>query len=87
MSTRTESLYFRDINRYRILTEDEEREIILSVQKNDNGAISILITSNLRFVVSVARRYRGRASASWSSSMKAISACSKPQNASTLKIR
>jgi RNA polymerase primary sigma factor len=60
MSTRTESLYFRDINRYRILTEDEEREIILSVQKNDNGAISILITSNLRFVVSVARRYRGR---------------------------
>ena len=60
MSIRTESLYFRDISRYRILTEDEEREIILSVQKNDNGAISILITSNLRFVVSVARRYRGR---------------------------
>jgi RNA polymerase primary sigma factor len=60
MSIRTESLYFRDISRYRILTEDEEREIILSVQKNDYGAISILITSNLRFVVSVARRYRGR---------------------------
>jgi RNA polymerase primary sigma factor len=60
MPTRTESLYFRDINRYRILSEDEEREVIVAVQKNKNGAISTLITSNLRFVVSVARRYRGR---------------------------
>jgi RNA polymerase primary sigma factor len=60
MSTRTEALYFRDINRYRVLSEEEERVIIRSVQKNDNGAITTLITSNLRFVVSVARRYRGR---------------------------
>jgi RNA polymerase primary sigma factor len=60
MPTRTEALYFRDINRYRVLTEEEERVIIHSVQKNDNGAITKLITSNLRFVVSVARRYRGR---------------------------
>jgi RNA polymerase primary sigma factor len=60
MPTRTESLYFRDINRYRILSEEEEREIIKDVQNDKNGAISILITSNLRFVVSVARRYRGR---------------------------
>ncbi|HMD68316.1 MAG TPA: RNA polymerase sigma factor RpoD/SigA [Chitinivibrionales bacterium] len=60
MPTRTESLYFRDINRYRILSEEEEREVIGAVQKNKNGAISTLITSNLRFVVSVARRYRGR---------------------------
>lgn len=60
MPTRTESLYFRDINRYRILAEDEERDVIRSVQDNDSEAISVLITSNLRFVVSVARRYRGR---------------------------
>ncbi|HUI91509.1 MAG TPA: RNA polymerase sigma factor RpoD/SigA [Chitinivibrionales bacterium] len=60
MPTRTEALYFRDINRYRVLSEEEERAIICSVQKNDNGAITKLITSNLRFVVSVARRYRGR---------------------------
>jgi RNA polymerase primary sigma factor len=60
MPTRTETLYFRDINRYRILSEDEERVVIRSVQKNDHEAITVLITSNLRFVVSVARRYRGR---------------------------
>ncbi len=60
MPTRTETLYFRDINRYRILSEDEEREVIRCVQKSDHNAITVLITSNLRFVVSVARRYRGR---------------------------
>jgi RNA polymerase primary sigma factor len=60
MPTQTESLYFRDINRYRILSEEEERNVILSIQKNDEHAVTVLITSNLRFVVSVARRYRGR---------------------------
>jgi RNA polymerase primary sigma factor len=62
MSTSSEALYFRDINRYKVLTDEEERLIIRAVQSNDNDgeAIATLITSNLRFVVSVARRYRGR---------------------------
>lgn len=60
MSTKAETLYFRDINRYRVLTEPEERELVMRVQQNEEGAINELITANLRFVVSVARRYRGR---------------------------
>jgi RNA polymerase primary sigma factor len=60
MATKTESLYFRDINRYKILSEEEERHVIRAVQKDEKGAIATLITSNLRFVVSVAKRYRGR---------------------------
>ncbi|HEX3019382.1 MAG TPA: RNA polymerase sigma factor RpoD/SigA [Chitinispirillaceae bacterium] len=60
MLSRTEELYFRDITRYRVLTDLEERELVKRVQINEDGAIDILITSNLRFVVSVARRYRGR---------------------------
>ncbi len=60
MSTRSEALYFRDINRYRVLTDSEERELVTAVQHNRPGAADKLITSNLRFVVSVARRYRGR---------------------------
>ena len=60
MSTKAETLYFRDINRYRVLTEPQERELVLRVQENEEGAINELITANLRFVVSVARRYRGR---------------------------
>lgn len=60
MSTKAETLYFRDINRYRVLTEPQERELVLRVKQNEEGAINELITANLRFVVSVARRYRGR---------------------------
>lgn len=60
MSTKAETLYFRDINRYRVLTEPQERELVARVKVNEEGAINELITANLRFVVSVARRYRGR---------------------------
>jgi RNA polymerase primary sigma factor len=60
MSTRTETLYFRDINRFKVLTDEEERVLVVLVQREEEGAINTLITANLRFVVSVARRYRGR---------------------------
>jgi hypothetical protein len=60
MRLTSESLYFRDINRYRILTDKEERELVRKVQRREPGAHDALITANLRFVVSVARGYRGR---------------------------
>ena len=60
MLPRSEILYFRDISRFRVLTDEEERGLVKSVQENRAGAVDHLITSNLRFVVSVARRYRGR---------------------------
>jgi RNA polymerase primary sigma factor len=60
MLSRTEALYFRDITRFRVLTDAEERELVQLVQRGEEGAINTLITANLRFVVSVARRYRGR---------------------------
>ena len=55
-----ETLYFRDINRYSVLTDSEERDLVMCVQRDEPGAINKLITANLRFVVSVARRYCGR---------------------------
>ncbi len=60
MSQKAEALYFRDISRYKVLTDEEERELVKAVQKDEPGAIEKLITANLRFVVSIARRYRGR---------------------------
>jgi RNA polymerase primary sigma factor len=57
---KTEALYFKDISRFRILTEEEEQALVKRVQLNDKGSVNELITANLRFVVSVARRYRGR---------------------------
>jgi len=60
MLSRSETLYFRDINRYKVLTDEQERDLVKAVQKDEAGSINRLISSNLRFVVSVARRYRGR---------------------------
>jgi RNA polymerase primary sigma factor len=60
MNSKSESLYFRDINKYDLLTEEQEKQIIIDVQNKVEGASDKLITANLRFVVSVARKYRGR---------------------------
>ncbi|MDR0305217.1 MAG: RNA polymerase sigma factor RpoD/SigA [Chitinispirillales bacterium] len=60
MNLKTESLYFRDIQRYSVLTGEQERELIKRVQIKDQDALNKLITSNLRFVVVIAQRYRGR---------------------------
>jgi RNA polymerase primary sigma factor len=57
---KVEALYFRDLSRYNMLTEQEEHDLVRRVQKNEPEAINRLITANLRFVVSIARRYRGR---------------------------
>ena len=56
----TEALYFRDIGRYNVLSDEEERILVKDVQDNVEGSINKLITCNLRFVVSIAKRYRGR---------------------------
>lgn len=55
-----ETLYFRDISRYKVLTNEQEHALVKRVQAEEPGATDILIRANLRFVVSVARRYRGR---------------------------
>jgi len=60
MRLTSEALYFRDINRYKVLTDKEERALVRKVQRKEPGAHNALITANLRFVVSVARAYRGR---------------------------
>jgi len=60
MNLKAETLYFRDIKRYQMLSEHEERELIERIQERDSEATDRLITANLRFVVSIAQRYRGR---------------------------
>lgn len=60
MQSKSESLYFRDINKYELLTDEEERVLVEEVKKGVKGASDKLITANLRFVVSVAKKYRGR---------------------------
>jgi RNA polymerase primary sigma factor len=53
-------LYFRDIRGFEMLTADEEIELAKQVRQGDPKATERLITSNLRFVISVAKKYQSK---------------------------
>ncbi|MCB1182142.1 RNA polymerase sigma factor RpoD/SigA [bacterium] len=50
-------VYFRDINRYDLLEREEEVALARRIKDGDEEALQILVRANLRFVVSVAKRY------------------------------
>ena len=52
--------YLKELRRYPPMTRKEEEETLVRARKGDPEAIDRLITSNLRFVVSVALEYQGR---------------------------
>ena len=52
-------LFMRDIRRYPLLTKQEEVELARRVEQGDLAAKERMINSNLRLVVSVAKRYQG----------------------------
>jgi RNA polymerase primary sigma factor len=55
----TLGIYFREIGRIPLLTRDEEVRLARRVRKGDQEALAKLVTANLRFVVSVAKKYAG----------------------------
>jgi RNA polymerase primary sigma factor len=52
--------YFQDINKYALLTVDEEIDLTARIREGDMQALERLVTSNLRFVVSVAKQYQNQ---------------------------
>lgn len=52
--------YLHEINELRRITPDEEKALARKIQKGDNKALKTLVEANLKFVVSVAKNYRGR---------------------------
>ncbi|QQG40835.1 MAG: RNA polymerase sigma factor RpoD [Candidatus Levyibacteriota bacterium] len=53
-------MYLKEIGRIPLLTFDQEIMLAKRVEKNDREAKKILINSNLRLVVSIAKKYVGR---------------------------
>ena len=51
------SLYFRDVGRFGRLTASEEKALSKRIERGDRAAKDKMINSNLRLVVSIARRY------------------------------
>ncbi|HEU4640908.1 MAG TPA: RNA polymerase sigma factor RpoD/SigA [Gemmatimonadaceae bacterium] len=52
--------YFAEVSRYPLLTADEEKSLARRIRKGDQEAMEELVRRNLRFVVSVAKKYQNR---------------------------
>lgn len=50
--------YFRDIAEIQMITPEEEIDLARRIKENDQVALTKLVSSNLRFVISVAKSYQ-----------------------------
>ena len=51
--------YFGEISTHPLLTREEEKELAIRIQNGDENAMNELVQSNLKFVVKIAKKYRG----------------------------
>ena len=52
--------YLREISRYPLIDRDEEARLAKRIRQGEEGALEELVRANLRFVVSVSRKYQNR---------------------------
>lgn len=51
-------IYFKKISKYPLLTKEEEQDLSIKAQNGDKLAEQKIITSNLRLVVTIAKKYK-----------------------------
>ena len=52
--------YFAEVSRYPLLNADQEKALARKIQRGDQDSLEELVKRNLRFVVSVAKKYQNR---------------------------
>ena len=52
--------YFKDIKRHALVTPQEEVELAKRVKNGDSLAVDRLVTANLKFVISIAKKYQNQ---------------------------
>jgi len=52
--------YLRDVSRHELITPEKEKELGALAQNGDEDAVQELARANLRFVISVAKKYQNR---------------------------
>jgi RNA polymerase primary sigma factor len=54
------NLYFQEVNRYEMVSVEEEVELTIKIRNGDDNALQRLVEANLRFVISVAKQYQNQ---------------------------
>ena len=65
-------MYLAEIGKYNPLPPEREVELAIRIQNNDELAMKELVEANLRFVVSVAKKYQGNGLSWQTLSMRVI---------------
>ena len=50
--------YFKDVSKHKLLTREQEVQLSQKIEKGDNHAREIMISSNLRLAASIAKKYQ-----------------------------
>ena len=53
-------LFMNEVGRYPLLTKEQEVELAKRIERGDRAAKDQMVNSNLRLVISIAKRYQGR---------------------------
>ncbi|NBC84221.1 MAG: sigma-70 family RNA polymerase sigma factor [Bacteroidetes bacterium] len=54
------NLYFQEVNKYPMVSVEEEVELSVRIRNGDQMALQKLVQANLRFVISVAKQYQNK---------------------------